>query len=211
MAATRLEMRRQPVTFTVVMRIKPVNLKRHLTAIGSVLLLSGLILAFGTTGVQADRAPPELLDKLRSASEGEAKNIEREVETAWSRSGSPAMDLLLKRGRDALEAGNIPLAIDHLTALTDHAPEFAEGYHARAQAYFRAELYGPALDDLETTLALNPDNYNAIFGFAVMVQEFGDLRRAAELYRRVLAIHPNHENAQSALERMKRDGVGREL
>ena len=211
MAATRLEMRRQPVTFTVVMRIKPVNLKRHLTAIGSILLLSGLVMGAIVPGARAELAPPELLDKLSSATQDEAQKIEREVETVWARSGSPAMDLLLKRGRDALEAGNIPLAIDHLTALTDHAPDFAEGYHMRAQAYFRAELYGPALDDLETTLALNPDNYNAIFGFGVMVQEFGDLRRAAELYRRVLAIHPNHENAQSALAAMKRDGVGREL
>jgi tetratricopeptide (TPR) repeat protein len=211
MAATHLEMRRQPVTFTNVMRIKPVNLKRHLTAIGSILLLSGLVMGAIVPGARAELAPPELLDKLRSATQDEAQKIEREVETVWARSGSPAMDLLLKRGRDALEAGNIPLAIDHLTALTDHAPDFAEGYHMRAQAYFRAELYGPALDDLETTLALNPDNYNAIFGFGVMVQEFGDLRRAAELYRRVLAIHPNHENAQSALAAMKRDGVGREL
>lgn len=211
MAATHLEMRRQPVTFTNVMRIKPVNLKRHLTAIGSILLLSGLVMGAIVPGARAELAPPELLDKLRSATQDEAEKIEREVETVWARSGSPAMDLLLKRGRDALEAGNIPLAIDHLTALTDHAPDFAEGYHMRAQAYFRAELYGPALDDLETTLALNPDNYNAIFGFGVMVQEFGDLRRAAELYRRVLAIHPNHENAQSALAAMKRDGVGREL
>ena len=211
MAATRLEMRRQPVTFTVVMRIKTVNLKRHLTAIGSSLLLSGLVLGVAPASARAETAPPELLERLRSASAIDAPRVEHEVETIWSRSGSPAMDLLLKRGRDALEKGDVPLAIDHFTALTDHAPDFAEGYHMRAQAYFRANLYGPALDDPETTLALNPDNYNAIFGFAIMVQEFGDLRRAADLYRRVLAIHPNHEDAKSALGGLKRDGIGREL
>lgn len=107
--------------------------------------------------------------------------------------------------------GNFPLAIEHLTALTDHAPEFAEGFHARAEAYFRAELYGPALDDLETVLALNPNHYDAIFGLAVLFQEFDDLRRAAQLYRRVLTIHPNHENAAEALSRLKREGIGREL
>ena len=121
------------------------------------------------------------------------------------------MDLLLKRGQEALDKGDFRLAIEHFTALTDHAPDFAEGYHMRAQAYFRANLYGPALDDLETTLSLNPDNFNAIFGFAVLVQEFGDLPRAAELYRRVLAIYPHHENAQAALDAMKRDGIGRDL
>ena len=203
MAATRLELRRQPVTFTFVMCFFSVNLKRHLTAIAATVLLSGISVA--------EPAPPELMDKLRDAAPAEAARVAREVETVWARSGSAAMDLLLKRGRDALEAQDYPLAIEHFTALTDHAPEFAEGYNARAEAYFRADLYGPALDDLEMALSLNPDNFNAIFGLAVMQQEFGNLRKAAELYRRVLVIHPNHENAQKALDYLKRDGIGREI
>ena len=185
------------------MRMLPVNLKRHLTALAALVLLSG-------TSV-AEPVPPELLEKLRTAPQAEAERVSKEVEKYWSRSGSAAMDLLLRRGREALEEGNFSLAIEHLTALTDHAPGFAEGFHARAEAYFRADLYGPALDDLETTLTLNPQHYEAIFGFAVMTQEFGNLRRAAELYRRVLTIHPNHENAKEALSRLKRDGIGREL
>lgn len=194
---------RQPVTFTVVMRILTVNLKHHLTAVAAGVLLCST--AF------AGPAPEALLEQLRSATESEAPRVVRQLEVEWSKSGSAAMDLLLTRGRDALKAGNFPLAIEHLTALTDHAPDFAEGYHARAEAYFRADLYGPALDDLETTLALNPDQFDAIFGLAVMVHEFGDLRKAAILYRKVLALHPNHGNAVRALERLKRDGIGREL
>ena len=185
------------------MRISPVNLKRHLTALGVAVLLCGPSLA--------EPAPSELLDRLKNAEGAEAVRLHQEVKIAWSRSGSAAMDLLLTRGREALEAEDFPLAIDHLTALTDHAPDFAEGFHARAEAYFRADLYGPALDDLETTLALDPTHYDAIFGLGVMLQELGDLRRAAELYRRVLALYPTHENATKALERMKRDGIGREL
>jgi len=185
------------------MRNRPVNLKHTVAAIGPLLLLCSM--------ASAEIAPPAMLDKLRKAEPAEAKRIASELSLIWSRSGSAAMDLLLKRGREAMEAGNYPLAIEHLTALTDHAPEFAEGFHTRAEAYFRSNLYGPALADLEQTLALNPQHYDAIFGFAVMVQEFGDLRGAAELYRRVLAIHPNHENAQTALSRLKRDGIGREL
>lgn len=185
------------------MRMLPVNLKRHLTALVPAVLLCG-------TGF-AEPTPPELLDRLKNATEAEAPRVVAEIETEWSKSGSAAMDLLLRQGRKAMEDGNFPLAIEHLTALTDHAPQFAEGYHARAEAYFRADLYGPALDDLETTLALNPTHFDAIFGLAVMLQEFGDLRKAAALYRKVLALHPNHKNAREALSRLKRDGIGREL
>ena len=194
---------RQPVTFTFVMRILTVNLKRHLTALAASVLLSGTVSAQSTM--------PDLFERLQNATGPEAARVAAEIELEWSKSGSASMDLLLRRGREAMEEGEYGLAIEHLTALTDHAPDFAEGFHARAEAYFRADLYGPALDDLETTLALNPDHFDAIFGLAVMMQEFGDLRRAAELYRKVLALHPSHENAITALERLKRDGIGREL
>lgn len=185
------------------MRILPVNLKHTVAAVGGFVWLASLTLA--------EPAPPELLEKLREAPAAEAPRIVHEIEAHWARSGSASMDLLLSRGREALEAGDMRLAIEHLTALTDHAPQFAEGFHTRAQAYYRADLYGPALDDLERTLALNPANYNAIFGLAVMLQEFGDLSRAAILYRKALALNPHHEDARSALEGLRRDGIGREL
>ncbi|HBB82285.1 MAG TPA: hypothetical protein DC031_03185 [Sulfitobacter sp.] len=185
------------------MRIIPVNLKHTVAAVGSFVLLAGMAVA--------EMAPPELMQKLREAPAAEAPRITHEIEAHWQRSGSASMDLLLSRGREAMANGDSRLAIEHLTALTDHAPGFAEGFHTRAQAYYAANLYGPALDDLERTLALNPDNYNAIFGLAVMIQEFGDLGRAAELYRRALALNPHHDDARAALERLRRDGIGREL
>ena len=203
MVPMRLELRRQPVTFTFVMSILTVNLKRHLTALGLAMWLCGPVLA--------DDRTDQLFETLRNGPEEEAKRAARDIERSWARSGSASMDLLLKRGRDALEIGEISQAIDHLTALTDHAPMFAEGFHARAMAYFQADLYGPALDDLETALALNPDNYRAIYGLAVMFMELGDTRRAAQLFRRALSINPYLENATDALEHLKRDGIGRTL
>lgn len=189
------------------MGIRSVNLKHHVTALA--LAIGAGVLPYGMAS--AEPAPEALLQELRDASEGEAGRIMREIETTWSRSGSAAMDLLLKRGRDAIAAEDYQTAIEHLTALTDHAPQFAEGFHARAEAYFRADLYGPALDDLELALALDPTHFNAIFGLGAMFQQFGDDRRAARLYRQVLEYHPYHETAQRALDTLKRDGIGREL
>ncbi|UWR23569.1 tetratricopeptide repeat protein [Sulfitobacter sp. S190] len=185
------------------MRIPTVNLKHTVTALGLTLLLVGPVMGQQDT--------QELLETLRTATPEGASAAERNLERAWSKSGSAAMDLLLKRGRDALATGDIDKAIDHLTALTDHAPDFAEGYHARATAFFRAEMYGLALDDLEMALALNPDNFNAIFGLAVIFAELGDARRAASLYRRVLALNPHHENATKALDALRAQGIGRTL
>ncbi|KZY04180.1 hypothetical protein A3728_07990 [Sulfitobacter sp. HI0040] len=185
------------------MRMDFTNLKHTVAALA---LWAGL-----AGGAAAQEDADGLLQSLRTAPPQEAAAISRKLEAGWRKSGSAAMDLLLQRGADALEEGDYALAIDHLTALTDHAPGFAEGWHLRAQAYYRRSLYGPALADLERTLALNPDQYNAIFGFATMVQEFGDSARAAALYRMVLDLNPHHENAQKALDALRREGIGRRL
>lgn len=187
------------------MALNLVNLKRTVAALGAIVLLSGPATA------QDKARIAELLETLRTSPPEQASGPVRDLEREWSRSGSAAMDLLLKRGRAALATGDLKAAIEHLTALTDHAPDFAEGYHVRATAYFRADLYGPALDDLELALALNPDNFNAIFGLGVLFNEFGDERRAATLFRRALALNPHHENAEKALEQLKKSGIGRTL
>lgn len=144
-----------------------------------------------------------LLEQLAMADPTEALRIDRELRAMWSKSGSSAMDMLLKRGRDALEVSEVRAAIEHFTALTDHAPDFAEGWHARASAYYEAELYGPAMADLERALALNPNNYNAIFGLGAILETFGDQKRAYEAYMQALSIHPHHEELTKAAERLK--------
>lgn len=159
----------------------------------------------------ADPTVDELLESLRTASPEEARRIDREITAQWSRSGSAAMDLLLRRGREALEEDEVEAAIEHFTALTDHAPEFAEGWHGLARAYFEAELYGPTLDALGHVLALNPDHYPALFGLGVMFQQFDDTARAEAAFREVLSLNPHHEQAKQALEGLKVEGIGHTL
>ena len=73
----------------------------------------------------------DLMNDLNSSGPVEAKRLSREIERLWSQSGSVSIDLLLRRGREATEAGDFDVAIEHLTAVTDHAPNFAEGYPLR--------------------------------------------------------------------------------
>lgn len=152
-----------------------------------------------------------LLDALAHADAASAKRYERQLQALWSKSGSPSADLLLKRGREALEVKDTKTAIEHLTALTDHAPDFAEGWNARASAYFAADLMGPAIADLEHALSLNPHNYGAIFGLGMILEGFGDKKRAYEAYLRAQTIHPHHEDISAAVERLRAEIQGKAL
>ena len=144
-----------------------------------------------------------LLLELQEAEPAAAARIAKEIELEWSQSGSAAMDLLLKRGRDALEAGDVQAAIGHLTALTDHAPEFSEGWHTRAIAYASSGLYGPALEDLERALSLNPQNYNTMTSLGAVLMEVNRPEMAHEIFTKVLTIYPHHEDIQQALEQLE--------
>ena len=152
-----------------------------------------------------------LLEALRGADAAEANRLDRQLQSLWSKSGSASIDLLLKRGRDAMEVQDFRAAVEHFTALTDHAPDFAEGWHARASAYFASDLFGPALADLERALSLNPNNYNAIFGLGAILETFGDDRRAFQAYERALEINPHHEEARAAVDRLKPGLEGRAI
>lgn len=172
-----------------------------------------LMLAIAGTGARADTSArlDELFEALQGAEPAEARKIAREIELEFSKSGSATMDLLFKRGRDALEAGELERAIGHLTALTDHAPEFAEGFFMRAAAFVRAERFGPALADLERTLALNPRHFEAIGALGFLLQEMDRPEMARDAYLQVLDIHPHHERVTTALERLAPELTGKDL
>jgi tetratricopeptide (TPR) repeat protein len=166
--------------------------------------------------LHAQQAPAEreadLLAQLREAEDPHAASlIESELSTLWSRSGSAAIDLLLRRGQDAMEAGDPEAAIEHLTAAIDYAPDFAEAYVARASAYYLTNRAGPALDDLRQALVLNPNQWQALGGFAALLEEIGREDDALEVWRRVHEMHPQEPQAAAAVNRLELALQGRTL
>lgn len=152
-----------------------------------------------------------LYDRLKAASPQDAPMIEQEIEGAWQRSGSAAMDLLLQRGQEALAVGDADTAIDHFSALIDHAPGFAEGWNARAAAFFQKGMFGQALDDIAHVLALDPRHFTAIQGLAAMLAEMDRPEDAIEAYNAALAIHPNMSGIRDEIERLKIEDAGQEI
>lgn len=146
---------------------------------------------------------PQLLERLADPETGNWEIVEQEIIQRWSISGSATADLLLRRGMDAMEAGDPERAIHHFTALVDHAPEFAEGWNARATAYFQAGLIGPSIYDIQMTLALNPDHFGAMIGLGIILEEMGDEENALRALEASLAIHPHRPDVLGAIARLE--------
>ncbi|WP_376874230.1 hypothetical protein [Albirhodobacter sp. R86504] len=131
-----------------------------------------------------------------------------DIEREWSKSGSAAMDLLLMRGELSLDEGDLAGAIDDLTALTDHAPEFPAGFAARGVAFYMAGEHGPALADLAQAVALEPRQFAAL---AVIGQIFEEMRqdaRAIAAYEASLALNPHQADVSDAIARLKKTQEG---
>ena len=171
-------------------------------------------LLLGATPGQATDATSRVDELLLQLKDPEVENwrrVERQILNEWSKSGSAAMDLLLQRGRDAIARGEMQVAIEHLTALTDHAPDFAEGWYMRATAFFSTGNYGPSIEDLGRALALNPQHFGALRGVATILEETGNRESALAAFRAALAIHPHQPDVLEAIERLERRLEGQDI
>ena len=172
-------------------------------------LLLGVGFSLPLSAQQADL--DTLYQNLLEADETSYSRIEQQIIAQWEKSGSPAMDLLLRRGQDALDDGAPDVAVEHFSALVDHAPEFSEGYFGRATSYYLLGLIGPALSDIQTTLRLNPRHFEAMRGLAAMMQELERPADALELYELILAINPQSQEARDSVKILKQQLEGQAL
>ncbi len=161
--------------------------------------------------VPSDMSDAMLLTALAEAEVGSAVQYTRELESRWNKSGSATMDLLLRRGEDAWKRRDITQALQHFTALTDHAPDFAWAWSERARLYFVSGRFGQAAVDLEHALALNPNDYRSVFALGRLMEAIGRPERAYAAYTLVRSIHPHHEEVTKSLERLERFGQGQAL
>ncbi len=153
----------------------------------------------------------DLFSRLKTADESESKRITENIWIEWSKSGSPAMDLLLARGRNAMMHGHPEIAIEHLTALIDHDPSFPEGWNARATAYYQTGNLGPAISDIGHVLTLNPRHFGALAGLGAIFEELEKPKEALEAYKAALEINPHAEGVQDAIKRIETQLQGKDL
>ena len=144
----------------------------------------------------------DLYQKLSNATQTESVLLEKEIRFLWQQSGSNVVDLLLKRAQNAQNRLEHGLAAEHFTAVIEMAPDFSPAWTGRASAYLALELHGPALSDLEHALSLDPQNFEALTGLGVVLEQINAPELALRAYDEVLAIHPHLEQVITARSRV---------
>jgi tetratricopeptide (TPR) repeat protein len=158
------------------------------------------------------RALNDLYGQLRSARDATAAELITEaIEEAWRISGSDTVDLLMSRVDSFVLAADLDVALEVLDAVTEIAPDDAEGWHQRAIVSFMKKDYERALSDLKRALAIDPKHYKAIHDLGVVLQQTGDKKGALEAYRKALDVNPFLEQARQAAEELAREVDGQDI
>jgi tetratricopeptide (TPR) repeat protein len=150
----------------------------------------------------ADAKLDQLMAELAQPGRKDWERVQAQITRIWSHSGSPSMDLLLSRGNEALAAEDYPLAVEHFSALIDHAPDFAEGWNGRATAYFMMGEYSLSIADVEHVLVLNPRHFGALAGLGFMLEELDEPRLALRAFEEAQKLNPNQPNVNDAVLRI---------
>ena len=143
--------------------------------------------------------------------EENAKAIADRIWGVWLESGGDTTNLLISRVRSAIESKDLDLAVQLLDSVVEFKPEYVEGWNQRATVHYMKKDYTRALADLAQVLKREPRHFGALFGIGVIMQEFGDDRRALEVYRRALELDPHMKRVPDLVKTLSEKVEGRDI
>jgi tetratricopeptide (TPR) repeat protein len=153
-----------------------------------------------------------LFGALKAAPDAEtAKAIEERIWALWFASGSDTADLLMTRIKTAVEGKELDLAIELLDAVVEIKPEYVEAWNRRATVHFLKKDYGRSLADIRQVLAREPRHFGALSGLGLIMQELGDEKRALEVFRRAIELHPHIERLPDLVKSLTEKVEGRDI
>ena len=178
----------------------------------SLLLISGVATAATPPAPKNVNSEEQLFAQLKKAESAEdAHPIEQKLIGLFRASGSPSVDLLMVRANAALATADNKTAKKLLEAVTAIAPNYAEGWHARAGMEQAAGEDTAALVSLQKVVLLNPRHFNALSELGDMLQDYGDKAGALKLYRRALEVDPQLEGATHKVRELTQSVEGRDI
>lgn len=136
-----------------------------------------------------------------------ARNIQREL----MNSGSPTIALLMTQATAAVEAKELPVALDLLDAVVRLKPGYAEGWNRRATVYYMLDDYGKSLADLERALALEPRNWEAIGGLASILNAIDEKEGARAACAQALEIYPLQPRIRKSCDELDSEADGEDI
>lgn len=182
-------------------------------------LLLALALAFGfISGCSDVGAGPEkmlrtdldsLFSRLRAAhSAEEAESIEVAILGVLAESGQEEVDSLTVDGLNALNDGELDVALRLFNQVVHRAPAFVEGWNLRATVYWMRNDYARAIGDLRRVLSLEPRHFGAMTLLGRIFTEIKQPQAALVMLEHALQVNPHLDSARRQIELLRDQVAG---
>jgi tetratricopeptide (TPR) repeat protein len=153
-----------------------------------------------------------LFGALKAAPDDEsAKLVENRIWALWLASGSDTANLLMTRVKTAVASNDLDLAVELLDAIVKIKPDYVEAWNRRATIHYMRKEFGAALTDIQQVLIREPRHFGALSGLGMILQEFGDEKRALEVFRRALEINPHLAKIPDIIKSLTEKVEGRDI
>jgi len=132
----------------------------------------------------------------------------------WSRSGDAAIDGLMARGVQEMEAQDYQAAIATFGEIVRRKPEFAEGWNKRATVHYLAGEDRKSIADCAEVLKRNPRHFGALSGLGLIYTRLERYDEALAWFRKALEVNPNLLGVEmniKSLERLRAEKRGKQI
>ncbi|MBI1847413.1 MAG: tetratricopeptide repeat protein [Candidatus Rokubacteria bacterium] len=158
--------------------------------------------ALADVGTMADTGA--LVGALRDPDTAVRALAERGLWRIWTRAGDPEIDGLMALGIEQMNTRQGEAAVDTFTRIIEKRPDFAEGWNKRATVYYLLDQYERSLADCDEVIKRNPQHFGALSGYGMIYLELGQPAKALAYFERALAVNPNLESVEAAVQSLKR-------
>jgi tetratricopeptide (TPR) repeat protein len=153
-----------------------------------------------------------LFDALKAAPDADtAKQVENRIWALWLASGSDTANLLMTRAKAAIDGKDFDLALKLLDSIVEIKPDYIEAWNRRATLHYLRKDFGKSMQDIRQVLIREPRHFGAMSGLGMILQEFGDDKRALDAFRRALAIHPHLQKIPDMVKSLTEKVEGRDI
>jgi tetratricopeptide (TPR) repeat protein len=153
-----------------------------------------------------------LFGALKAAPDAEsAKQVENRIWALWLASGSDTANLLMTRAKAAIDSNDLDLAVELLDALVKIKPDYIEAWNRRATLHYMRKEFSQSMQDIRQVLKLEPRHFGALSGLGMILQEFGDEKRALDVFRRALEINPHLPKIDEMVKSLTEKVDGRDI
>ena len=172
------------------------------------LVISAMVLLSDASSALSDQRDirlPQLFSDLKlSASEDDAQIVEKKIWEIWVSHKAPRIELLMDRGIKLLNNNKLNKALVVFNLILDQAPDFSEAWNKRATIYFLMGDFEKSMQDIKSTLALEPRHFGAISGLGLIFNVLERPELALKAFRRVKEIYPLSQSAKRFIRKLNK-------